>query len=60
MDEEPFADPYLLSIILAFVIFLIPANLYFIAHFTHHADGSVGGSSAIKFIIVSDLESSIF
>jgi len=47
-----FADPLLVALILAVTAILIIGNLYFIAHYSHHADNAVGGSTACKFIIL--------
>mmetsp|Transcript_14819 Transcript_14819/g.25201 ORF Transcript_14819/g.25201 Transcript_14819/m.25201 type:complete len:282 (-) Transcript_14819:35-880(-) len=46
------ADPLLLAVVLAVTIVLIIGNLYFIAHFSHHADNSIGSSTACKFVVM--------
>lgn len=46
------ADPLLLVLIVIATIALIIGNLYFIAHFAHHADNALGSSTACKFIIM--------
>ena len=48
-----FIDPFLLTLTLFLTILLIICNLYFLAHYVHHADSGFGSSSALKFIIVS-------
>lgn len=48
-----FVDPFMLTLTLVLVIILIIGNLYFIAHYSHHADNGVGSSTAMKFVIVS-------
>ena len=55
MDEttQVFVDPFLLVITLIMVFVLIFANIYFVAHYSHHADSFFGSSSACKAIIVS-------
>ena len=47
-----FADPFLLSLVLIATIILIIANLYFIAHYSHHADSAFGSSSLTKFFVM--------
>ena len=46
-------DPLLLTLVIFVTIILIIGNLYFIAHFSHHADNAIGSSTACKFIVVS-------
>lgn len=48
-----FVDPFLLIITIVMVIILIFANIYFVAHYAHHADSFFGGSAACKAILVS-------
>ena len=48
-----FVDPFLLIITLIMVLILILGNMYFVAHYSHHADSFFGSSSACKAIIVS-------
>ena len=47
-----FVDPFLLTLVLIFTIVLIIANLYFIAHYSHHADSAFGSSSFTKFFVM--------
>ena len=49
-----FVDPFLLILTLVVTILLIIGNIYFIAHYSHHADNGVGSSTALKFVIVSE------
>ena len=51
--EPAFVDPFLLTLVLIITIILIMGNIYFIAHYSHHADNGIGSSTALKFIIVS-------
>jgi hypothetical protein len=51
--ETNFIDPFLLTLTLVCTILLILGNLYFLAHFSHHADSGFGSSSAVKFVVVS-------
>ena len=58
-SDDLFVDPFLLTIALICTIVLFLMNIYFLAHYSHHADGGFGSSSATKFVIVSfylDLE----
>jgi hypothetical protein len=50
-----FVDPFLLVITLVMVLILIFANIYFVAHYSHHADSFFGSSAACKAILVSFL-----
>jgi len=47
-----FIDPFLLTLTLICTIILILGNLYFLAHYSHHADGGFGSSSAVKFVLM--------
>lgn len=51
--DNVFVDPFLLVITLVMVLVLIFANIYFVAHYSHHADSFFGGSAACKAILVS-------
>jgi hypothetical protein len=55
MEESAFIDPFLLTLTLIVTIMLILGNLYFLAHYSHHADSGFGSSTAVKFIIVSKI-----
>ena len=48
-----FVDPFFLTITLIFVFILIFANIYFLAHYAHHADAFFGSSTAVKAVLVS-------
>ena len=48
-----FVDPYLLSSTLVMTILLILGNIYFLAHYAHHADSFFGSSTACKAVLVS-------
>ena len=48
-----FVDPFLLIATLVMTIVLILGNLYFIAHYSHHADSGIGSSTASKAVVVS-------
>lgn len=50
-----FVDPFLLTAILILVIVLIIGNLYFLAYYSHHADNGFGSSTAVKFLLVSEV-----
>jgi len=50
---ETFYDPFLLTITLVMTLVLIFGNIYFIAHYSHHADSFFGSSTAAKAILVS-------
>ena len=47
-----FIDPFLLTLTLICVIILMLGNLYFLAHYSHHADGGFGSSTACKFLLM--------
>jgi len=47
-----FVDPFLLVISLIICILMIIGNLYFLAHYSHHADNGFGSSAFCKFIIM--------
>ena len=51
-EGDVFIDPFLLTLTLICVIILMLGNLYFIAHYSHHADGGFGSSSAVKFLLM--------
>ena len=53
--QNVFVDPFLLVITLVMVLVLIFANIYFVAHYSHHADSFFGGSAACKAILVRHL-----
>ena len=53
MASEVFIDPFLLALTIIITILLILGNLYFLAHYSHHADSGFGSSTAAKFVIVS-------
>jgi hypothetical protein len=55
-----FVDPFLLTLSLVCTIVLLLINIYFLAHYSHHADGGFGSSSATKFIIVSNFFASFY
>lgn len=55
MASEVFIDPFLLTLTLIITILLILSNLYFLAHYSHHADSGFGSSLAAKFVVVSCL-----
>ena len=48
-----FVDPYMLTITLVLVIFLVFTNMYFLAHYAHYADSFFGLSTAAKAVLVS-------
>jgi len=48
-----FVDPFFLTMTLIFVFILIFANIYFLAHYAHHADAFFGSSTAVKAVLVS-------
>ena len=52
-SSSVFVDPFLLVITLVMVLILIFANIYFVAHYSHHADSFFGSSAACKAILVS-------
>jgi len=45
-------NPFLLIMVLVFAVVLIIGNLYFIAHYSHHADNGLGSSKVLKLIIL--------
>ena len=51
--EDPFIDPFLLTATLVCTVLLIFGNIYFIAHYSHHADSFFGTSTAAKAVLVS-------
>ena len=51
--EDPFVDPFLLTATLILTVLLIFGNIYFIAHYSHHADSFFGTSTAAKAVLVS-------
>ena len=53
MSENAFVDPFLLIITLVMTLILVFANIYFIAHYSHHADSFFGSSTACKAVLVS-------
>ena len=55
-----FVDPFFLTMTLIFVFILIFANIYFLAHYAHHADAFFGSSTAVKAVLVSFMPSSPF
>lgn len=46
-------DPFMLAAVLVIGIMLVFGNIYFIAHYAHHADSFFGSSTACKAILVS-------
>ena len=46
-------DPYLLAMTLIMSAILVIGNIYFVAHYSHHADRAFGSSTACKAIVVS-------
>jgi len=53
MAEEVFYDPFLLTLTLILTLVLLIGNIYFLAHYSHHADSFFGSSTACKAILVS-------
>lgn len=51
--DDPFIDPFLLTATLILTVLLIFGNIYFIAHYSHHADSFFGTSTAAKAVLVS-------
>ena len=51
---DTFYDPFLLSVTLVMTLVLIFGNIYFIAHYSHHADSFFGSSTAAKAVLVSE------
>ena len=55
MAEDPdnnFFDPWLLALTLVLTLVLIFANIYFVAHYSHHADSFFGSSTACKAVLI--------
>ena len=55
MGDDPdnnFVDPFLLALTLVLTILLIFANIYFVAHYSHHADSFFGSSTACKAVLI--------
>ena len=52
VEDENFIDPVLLTCTLIFTIILIIGNLYFLAHYSHHADSGFGSSTMVKFLLM--------
>ena len=50
--SELFIDPFLLTLTLVLTVVLILVNMYFVAHYSHHADNGIGNSSATKFVVI--------
>jgi len=50
-----FVDPFLITITIVLTICLIFVNIYFLAHYSHHADSLFGSSTAAKAVLVSCL-----
>jgi len=48
-----FVDPFLLVITLVLTLCLVFGNIYFVAHYSHHADSFFGSSTACKAVLVS-------
>ena len=46
-------DPFLLTVTLIMTVLLVFGNIYFLAHYSHHADSFFGSSTACKAILVS-------
>ena len=55
-----FVDPFMLTVTLVMTVLLILGNMYFVAHYSHHADNGFGSSAACKFIIVSIIPNNHF
>ena len=53
MKDDNFYDPFLLAITLILTVVLVLGNIYFIAHYSHHADSFFGSSTACKAVLVS-------
>ena len=53
-SDYDFVDPFLLTLTLVLTIILVFVNIYFIAHYSHHADSFFGSSTAAKAALVSD------
>ena len=55
MADDPdnnFVDPFLLILTLVLTLVLIFGNIYFVAHYSHHADSFFGSSTACKAVLV--------
>jgi len=50
--DDTFVDPFLLTATLILTLLLIFGNIYFIAHYSHHADSFFGSSTAAKAVLV--------
>ena len=50
--DSKFVDPFLLGLTLVLTIVLIFANIYFVAHYSHHADSFFGSSTACKAVLI--------
>ena len=50
--DSKFVDPFLLALTLVLTIVLIFANVYFVAHYSHHADSFFGSSTACKAVLI--------
>ena len=50
--DSKFVDPFLLALTLVLTIVLIFANIYFVAHYSHHADSFFGSSTACKAVLI--------
>jgi len=50
-----FVDPYMLTLALVCVVLMIAGNIYFLAHYSHHADSFFGSSAMTKAVLVSNL-----
>ena len=48
-----FVDPYMLTLALVMVIVMVIGNLYYLAHYSHHADSFFGSSAMTKAVLVS-------
>ena len=48
-----FVDPYMLTLALVCVVLMIAGNIYFLAHYSHHADSFFGSSAMTKAVLVS-------
>ena len=55
MAGGEFVDPFLLIITLVMTFLLIFANIYFLAHYSHHSDSFFGTSTACKAVLVSTI-----
>lgn len=55
MSDDPdnnFVDPFLLILTLILTLLLLFGNIYFVAHYSHHADSFFGSSTACKAVLV--------